>query len=705
MSRDTPVSLARAEKIVAQCAGLRDPSMPLIFARGEHSWRVTYDAGRSWVSIASIEDSAKTLRERIAAAMGSPYLEHDDGGSRPLGTPDEFIAWQQAGNKMSDSDAGAATNGLTVALIVLVVHRSGNVSLLSPFAGEAEIDDEGDQCSVIHVPCAKFVSGEPATQQMIEFAQYGTTGIEADSDAAGDIDAVNEFLDGMDGLSDDLGEFASSTGVDEWLAAWLGSEDLNDVECATHVLFTRAFDGGWHCCAVEGIYADDGAAEETQPLVCGTWSQMNDPAHEGAYAKSERSLNHLFAICRPVPGNPYAEPPQGPDCSCMRYTAEDVITEASDTTESGEAVESLFGQAHQLAYEALVALDEVREGFSNEQFVELCERLLRFAATNGEDLLPVVSPLCADAAVRISGLMDDLIGYGCDPDETLCDSIEADLDSVSRAALLWCSARSCSLLAANAQRIHGKGPLRIQKSGNDALVRILTATSEEIGDSAADGKRSVDLLLRRLRKAQVDAEYAVVPEGKRLHSLSSKALRDLASCFSAMWHEVAYGAYARLPVEGWHSPNGGGTWMIEVNDDLPRLLVVHGPDFPEPRITLMPPLQGPLMSAWETRGCARSWADIAERHAEEVAMMPVGEIYETCGECGCPLPSDDKMEYASCPVCGNAVAVQSLPVEGKSAHAASAAFSDGTAAAKAAVALGHEFVKWRDDLAASTAWI
>ena len=706
MSRGSPVSLARAEKIVAQCAGLRDSSMPLIFARGERNWRVTYDAGKSWISIASINDSAKTLRERIAAAMASPRLESADDDRPQLRNAEDFVAWQQAGNNLSAEVANATTNGLTVALVVLVAYRSGGVSLSFPFEGDSADSDEGERFTDIHVPCARIPSDNPLTQRLLAIARTGVSVTDADAASEDELDRAAAAIggDNLDGLRQDLAGFAESTDNDDWLPDWLDLDDLGGVECAAHVLFMRPLGGSWHCCSVERIEVDGIPSADDPHLVCGAWSQVNDPNDENNYADSEKSLNALFATCRPVPGNPFRDMPVEPRCSCSRYTTDEALEEISDMSESGESQFSAYAIVLQLAH---VALDGIRQ-FGQVQrevfFAGLSELAISVASQANEDALPVVKTAFGEVSVLASGLADELIGYGCDPTGVLIEGIERELRKAAMVSQLWCAARVTQCLSLFCEQAHSKRPVSLQRELYDSVLSKLKVIhqSEEL---RGENLRSVDVLIRHLRKAKPESDAMSVPEGKRLRSLTSRALTDLCSRISALWHEATYGAYALLPDAGWHSPNDGATWMIEVNDDLPRLLVVHGLDFPEPQITLMPPMQGPLVTAWEKRGCADQWALIAERYSSDVAMMPVGDTYETCGECGCPLPATESLDCTHCPVCGHAVEVQKITADSKAARSVGARFADDTTAARAAVGLGHEFVKWRDDLAATTAWI
>ena len=706
MSRGSPVSLARAEKIVAQCAGLRDPSMPLIFARGERNWRVTYDAGRSWVSIASIDDSPKVLRERIAAAMASPRLASADQEVPQMHNAADFVVWQQAGNRMSVEAADAATNGITVALVVLAAHHGGDVTLSFPFESQSANSDEHEHIADIHVPCARFSSGDLLTERLRTIARTGVSGFGVHVGADDELTRVESAIggSGLEELRKDLSEFAADTDSDAWLADWLAADDLSGVECAAHVLLSRPINSSWHCCAVERLEMDGLSSSDEVPMVCGAWSQVNDPSDEIACEHSESSLNALFATCRPVPGNPFRGAPSEPRCSCSRYTAEEALAEAGALDEGGEAKASAFAVMLQLAYETILEVHEFGPVHDRVFFAELSERALSVASQGNEDALPVARTALGTVSVLASGLADALIGYGCDPTESLVKEIERELRQMVRVSLLWNAVRTASRLRHYCEQARSKNSVRVpQESYADVVAMVKTMHQSE--KSHGGNTRSIDFLGRHLRKARIDRDCMSVPDGKRLRSLTSRALQEFCAQISAMWHEATYGTCALLPDEGWHSPDDGATWMIEVNDDLPRLLVMHGPDFPEPQITLMPPMQGPLMAAWEKRGCADQWALIAERYSSDVATMPVGDIYETCGECGCPLPATESLDYTHCPVCGHAVEVQEITADGKAARSVGAIFADDTAAARAAVDLGHEFVKWRDDLAAATAWI
>lgn len=706
MSRNSPVSLARAEKIVAECAYLRDASAPLIFARGDDNWRVTYDAGRTWVSIASIDEPASTLRERIAAAMSSPRLQMLDSESLPDAAADDLLASLGMDLDLPSEAADAATDGLVVPVVVLVSHRNGDVSMVFPFLEHPDASDEDDADGTLCVPHVIFEEDRPVTRQLRAIARRGVSGVDADADRADELDAVLAVVDGEDGqgLKQDLIVFSGLAAADTWLGEWLDIDDLSEVENASHVLFARVIGGTWHVRTVEPIKGSGALWDDEHPLICGVWSQVNELEDGEAHAESEGHLNELFLMCRPVPSNPFRGIEALDPTSDSRYTAADACQEVSDLSEYGAQHAETMEQALAFSQQALKGIQS-ETGQDREFFSSLSELAMSFPVLSGDEgALSVVETAFAEVSVLASGLMDELIGYGCDPIKELTDAIIDELRDAARTSALWCLARTVSYLRYSCEHSRSKRPVLLPKDLYEAAMRVLNELSHD--ESLQDENlRSVDMMMRHLRRARPERDSVSVPDGKRMKSLTGRALDDLCSLLSGVWHEAEYGAYASLPDAGWYSPNTGHTWMLQADDDLPRLLVMHGPDFPEPQISLMPPLAGPLMRSWEKRGCADEWSRIVERHTDDVAAMAVGNIYETCGNCGCPLPSTEALEYVPCPVCGEDVAVQALDQEGKAARAVAATFPDDQAAARAAVSLGPEFVEWRDGLAASTAWV
>ena len=347
------------------------------------------------MSIASIDDPPNALRERIAAAMASPRLVSADKEVPQVHNADDFVVWQQAGNRMSVEAADAATNGITVALVVLAAHHGGDVTLSFPFESQSADSDAHDHIADIHVPCARFSSGAPFTERLRTIARTGVSGFGVNGGGGDDDDDELTRVagaiggSGLEELRKDLSEFAANTDSDVWLAAWIAAEDLSGVECAAHVLFSRPIGSSWHCCAVERLEMDGLSSSDEASMLCGAWSQVNDPSGENNYADSEKSLNALSATCRPVPGNPFIDMPVEPRCSCSRYTTDEALEEVSDMSEAGEFTFSAYAIALRLAHDALDGIRQFGQAQRKVFFAGLSELALSVASQGNEDALPV----------------------------------------------------------------------------------------------------------------------------------------------------------------------------------------------------------------------------------------------------------------------------------------------------------------------------
>ena len=97
-------------------------------------------------------------------------------------------------------------------------------------------------------------------------------------------------------------------------------------------------------------------------------------------------------------------------------------------------------------------------------------------------------------------------------------------------------------------------------------------------------------------------------------------------------------------VQGWRSPNGD-VWCLLGAPQYPRVLAsARGKRC---WLMILPPTAGPLMHLWD----ADAYAEMTERvTGESPYLQPVGDAYEKCSNCGCPLAHSNEM--FNCPSCG-----------------------------------------------------
>ena len=105
-------------------------------------------------------------------------------------------------------------------------------------------------------------------------------------------------------------------------------------------------------------------------------------------------------------------------------------------------------------------------------------------------------------------------------------------------------------------------------------------------------------------------------------------------------------------VDGWHSADGE-IWHLLGAPMFPRVLASarRGGCW----LMIMPPVEGHLTHLWD----AEAYAEMIEQQTGETPdWRPIGDAYEKCSGCGCPLAHSD--EPVGCPSCGMPVATLAL---------------------------------------------
>ena len=157
------------------------------------------------------------------------------------------------------------------------------------------------------------------------------------------------------------------------------------------------------------------------------------------------------------------------------------------------------------------------------------------------------------------------------------------------------------------------------------------------------------------------------------------------------------GASAGLDVlrseRGWQL-GGAGSWTLGGDPRKPRLVAFSEPTH-ETFLTLLPPLEGPLVETWQI---PEFWEPVIRAHGGDVAYVPLNDAYSTCSGCGCPLVEERNVQ--SCPSCGLTVETAAPEAEAKVLHVGAARFGNAEDGASAAVAVSAPFRAWLSALTA-----
>ena len=103
---------------------------------------------------------------------------------------------------------------------------------------------------------------------------------------------------------------------------------------------------------------------------------------------------------------------------------------------------------------------------------------------------------------------------------------------------------------------------------------------------------------------------------------------------------------------GWHA-EGDENWRLLGSPLFPRALVSE--NGARKFIVILPPIEGDLVHMWD----ASEYAAMTERlTGERAVLVALGDSYEKCSQCGCPLAHIDGA--FDCPSCGNTVATANL---------------------------------------------
>lgn len=141
-------------------------------------------------------------------------------------------------------------------------------------------------------------------------------------------------------------------------------------------------------------------------------------------------------------------------------------------------------------------------------------------------------------------------------------------------------------------------------------------------------------------------------------------------------------------------------WCTGGDGRLPRLMLllsVNGA--PGARtMTLLPPIEGPLVAIWDDSGHTERLGDIALSHTDRVMAVPVSSSYSTCSRCKCPLPDEDGA--VRCPNCSALIGTAGLTDTAKQLLSLAMFFTDDKALIGAMSAMAGEVHSIRQKLTA-----
>ena len=152
--------------------------------------------------------------------------------------------------------------------------------------------------------------------------------------------------------------------------------------------------------------------------------------------------------------------------------------------------------------------------------------------------------------------------------------------------------------------------------------------------------------------------------------------------------DAAYACSAtlkRLIARGWRHTSSG--WLLGHGDGA-QLRTSTGRGTVS--LVLIPPLSGPTVAHWNPIAASPRWARAAGTEPDRVT---VGQAYETCPCCSCPLPAAPRDSPQHCPMCSEVVVTRRLDGDARGLQALIWTFPGALAsdALAAAEALGCTF--------------
>ena len=701
----SPATVTQAQKMVAEFSRLRPPTTPVVIARDIDGWWAIYDAEANWSDatwhcLGDPSIQAGELKQRVAAVMASEAEGHD----LPEWDIDADVPIALPGAE--DDEFGTTL----IALVLVAEHPNGTQSLLFPVMESIESDGESDVEEVFflgsHVrPCGPVLGDR--LQEIVDAGDHECPNASRRTSKWIHSHTASKVMRKYLPLVESLVEY-SHDGFFDYLSFSYQDDDPQAISQAHHFMFIRPPEQGWHCKATHLFSPPDdvdGRVCDHESLVGRKWRPVtgpNDPDEDKEVLEQE--LTELLfdgVSTRSSPPDGFADgDPEGPFCSCVRPDLDYFAFTAGEEATAPAARHAI--EAIRLARESMEqGKQECRwssDGQNNDAGTTPAAVVLTEAANEAweADLISLLIGL-KNVIALLPAADQECIGFGCDPDEALTGAALKWMEAAEQVAALWLTAAAAHRCIEQVSAYAKKHPVPMSDIGCEEIIADLshTARSDLRYDPAGAG-RAVDLLLRSLSKPRpVDGVRQVSTAG-RLRSLAAKTRNAASVALQRAALSDLFGVFADLAERPeWHSDTGH-YWHIREGDDAPSLMLMGRSSQHPPFLMISPPTKGPMAATWELDGHGAHWADVAASYGIDAGITPVGDAYETCPMCGCPLYAEDEPSTTDCPNCGAAVDSMRLDDTAKAAHAVTASFHSDTAAVAAAINLDTEFIAWRD---------
>ena len=704
------VSMARAQKMVAECARFRSPSDPVAIACDLAGWWAIYDAEArwaeaKWVFVAPPDVSAETLKGRIAAVMSSEHLGFDlpewDVETDGVGG----AGLLSSGGTADDDDLGAVPIGL----VLVAEDVTGNVKLLFP---RMVADDDGGGGLEVFVDGVHEFCPEPnlgnRLREIIDAVgsewpkplRQASKWIRSKV-ARQDLQFVSYVVE------DNYEDFFEALPL-----SFDGIDPVDAVRQVHHVLFVRPPGHGWHCKATHWFGPEDEHDEqwcEMPTILNRPWRPIVEPGDSIDFKESlESELATLLSeaqLARISPLNEDLEEPDGPSCSCVRPEADLVAQLAAEpeVAVSARYVLRCIERVRDALTDGALMCAPVSGDPDGREPVTAAAVLAEAAEQVDDTVLFSVQGILMKVVALLPPPEQECIGYGCDPDEMLIGAARRWLAEAERIAALWLAAATAHECVQRAEGLKKKQPLLIHDADCEQITADLSLASKfSQGDHTTEAGRAVSLLLRPLSKASADKGMRHIQDTARLRSLAAKASKKACEALIDAAMDDMFGVCADLARRPeWHS-NTGDMWNINEGRDSPAMLLWLDSPQCGPMMMIRPPLRSLPASRWERDESAAHWRDTAASRGIEFRAAPLGNAYETCNECGCPLHAETEPVSVKCPNCGVQAEPMRLDDTTKAAQTLVAVFPTDRAAVEAATKLDSDFISWRDQLLTET---
>ena len=298
-----------------------------------------------------------------------------------------------------------------------------------------------------------------------------------------------------------------------------------------------------------------------------------------------------------------------------------------------------------------------------------------------------------------------------DPQRQLAEACAALVEDMDRSCLIErCEVAAAALILAAQSPPEPAEAAHLRSRCTAALSDAARSDVKALGPAHIRWHQAVSHLLRELRGPARRRKHNKPRDTQRDQRLARKLLAKtdhLAETLRNQQHPLHHddplpqhttsdGLEALDAERGWQ-PGADGVWALSEDPRRPRLIATPAQADRPAALILLPPSEGPLTATWNPS----QWQQRMQHHEPiKVTAVPVGDAYETCSGCGCPLIAEDASQ--NCPSCGRRIRTAVLDEQARGLTAITAHFDTEQAAAQAALAESAGFRAWMLALAAQT---